>query len=148
MKRLLSFSLIGALLVLAVTDTAYAGDRGKGSKRKHDSRYEHRNGHDDQRHRGHHDHVRHHGRYLGSRDVVVIREYYRPYYRPLPRGVQHVYYRDGYLPPGWAKRIRPVPVYVVRDLPPLPYGYSRGIIDGHVVVHNNHGFIFDVAVLF
>ena len=127
MKRLLFLALTGALLATAVTDNAYAGDRGKGSKRQHDRR---------------------HVRYLESRDVVVIRDYYRPYYRPLPRGVHHVYYRDGYLPYGWAKRIRPVPVHVVRNLHPLPYGYSRGIIDGHLVVHNTRGLIVDVAVLF
>ena len=127
MKRLLFFALTGALLATAVTDNAYAGDRDKGSKRHHDRR---------------------HVRYLDSRDVVVIRDYYRPYYRPLPRGVRYVYYRDGYLPYGWAKRIRPVPVHGVRNLHPLPYGYSRGIIDGHLVVHNTHGLIVDVAVLF
>ena len=147
MKRLLFLALTGALLATAVPDIAYAGDRDKGSKHRRDSRYEHRNGHDDRRHHDKHDHDRRHVHYLGSRDVVVIREYYRPYYRPLPRGVQHVYYRDGYLPPGWAKRIRPVPVHVVHGAP-LPHGYSRGIIDGHVVVHNNHGLILDVAVLF
>jgi hypothetical protein len=39
-------------------------------------------------------------------------------------------------------------VYVERGLPPVPRGYRRGIIDGHVVVHNASGFILDVAVLF
>lgn len=87
-------------------------------------------------------------RYFGSRDVVIIRDYYRPYYRPLPRGVRQVYARRGYLPPGWARRIHPVPVHVGRRLPPVPRGYQRGIIDGHVVVHNSSGFILDVALLF
>jgi len=137
-KRLLFFALTGALLATAVTDNAYAGDRDKGSKRRDDRHHDN----------GHRHHDRRDVRYLESRDVVVIRDYYRPYYRPLPRGVHHVYYRNGYLPYGWAKRIRPVPVHVVRDLHPLPYGYSRGIIDGHLVVHNTHGLIVDVAVLF
>jgi len=86
--------------------------------------------------------------YFRDRDVVVIREYYRPSYRELPRGVRKHYARRGHLPRGWAKRIRPVPVYVERQLPVLPRGYRRGVIDGHVVVHSDSGFIFDVAVLF
>lgn len=80
--------------------------------------------------------------------MVIIRDYYRPYYRPLPRGVRHVYARRGHLPPGWAKRAHPVPIYVERRLPPIPRGYRRGIIDGHLVVHNAAGFILDVALLF
>ena len=79
---------------------------------------------------------------------MIIRDYYRPHYRPLPRGIRQIYARRGHLPPGWATRIHPVPVYVERRLPPLPYGYHRGIIDGHVVVHNSAGFILDVALLF
>jgi hypothetical protein len=39
-------------------------------------------------------------------------------------------------------------VYVERELVPLPYGYSRGIIDGQLVVHDRRGLIVDVAVLF
>ena len=87
-------------------------------------------------------------RYFRDRDIVVVRDYYRPHYRPLPRGLQHRYYRTGYLPPGWAKRIRPVPVYLERDLVVVPRGYHRGLIDGHAVVYNDRGFVLDVAVLF
>jgi hypothetical protein len=86
--------------------------------------------------------------YFGSRDVVVIRNYYRPYYRPLPRSTRYVYARSGYLPPGWARRIQPVPVYVERGLPPIPRGYRRGLIDGYAVVYNPSGSILDVALLF
>jgi hypothetical protein len=93
-------------------------------------------------------HVRYDRRYFHDREVHVIREYYRPYYRPLPRGLRHRYYRTGYLPPGWAKRIRRVPVYVERELVVLPHGYHRGIIDGHAVVYNSSGLIIDIAVLF
>jgi len=85
--------------------------------------------------------------YVRDRDVVLIREYYVTHER-LPRGVRKHYARRGQLPRGWAKRMRPVPVYVERQLPVLPRGYRRGVIDGHVVVHNDSGFIFDVAVLF
>jgi hypothetical protein len=105
---------------------------------------------------------RHHGRhgrgdvvvyesrrdFFRPHDVVVIRDYYRPYYRPVPRGYDRVYYRGGYMPVGWERRIRPVPVYLEPELVVVPQGYRRGIIDGRAVVYNNRGFILDVAVLF
>jgi hypothetical protein len=87
-------------------------------------------------------------RYYRPRDVVVIRDYYRPYYRPVPVDVSRYYYRGGYLPPGWHRRIRPVPVYLEPELVVVPRGYRRGIIDGQAVVYNDRGFLLDVAVLF
>ena len=87
-------------------------------------------------------------RYFRDRDVIVIRDYYRPYYRPLPPGLRSRYYRTGYLPHGWHRRMRPVPVYVERELIVLPHGYHRGLIDGHAVIYNSRGMIIDVAVLF
>jgi hypothetical protein len=87
-------------------------------------------------------------RYFQHHDVIVIRDYYRPYYRPLPPGLRHRYYRTGNLPPGWAKRIHPMPVHVEGELAVVPHGYRRGVIDGHAVVYNDRGFILDVAVLF
>jgi hypothetical protein len=134
--------LAGAVLSGTVlTGTAEAGDRRKGSKhRRVEVRSENRS--DDHYRYGRND------RYFRDRDVVVIRDYYRPYYRPLPPGLQRRYYRTGYLPPGWAKRMRPVPVYVERQLVAVPYGYHRGIIDGHAVIYNDRGFMLDVAVLF
>jgi hypothetical protein len=137
-KRLILVTLTGALLAVTFSN-AFAGDRGKdnqgrASRRKVEGR----------------DHavVRRADHYFGPRDVVVVREYYRPYHRPLAHGVRHVYVRNGYLPYGWERRVRPVPVYVERELVPLPYGYSRSIIDGQLVVHNGRGLIVDVAVLF
>jgi len=120
--------ILGATVFASHAD---AGDR-KGSKhRRVEVRHEHR------------DH-----RYFRTRDVVVIRDYYRPYYRPLPRNVRYRYDRGRYLPPGWAKRVRPVPVYLERELVAVPRGYRRGLIDGRAVVFDNRGFILDVAVLF
>jgi hypothetical protein len=133
--------IAGAVLSGTVlTPPAEAGDRRKGSKH---SRVEVRYG-------DRYDHYRYsrHDRYFRDRDVVVIRDYYRPYYHPLSRGLQHRYYRTGYLPPGWAKRMRPVPVYVERELVAVPHGFHRGIIDGHAVIYNDRGFMLDVAVLF
>ena len=133
MKSLLSVMIAGVLLggtVLA--DHAEAGDKRRGSnQRRAEIRYEQR---DD--------------RYFRGRDVYVIRDYYRPYYRPLPPGLRYRYDRGGYLPPGWARRMRPIPVYVERDLYVVPRGYRRGIIDGRAVVYNDRGFILDGAVLF
>lgn len=102
---------------------------------RRDGRYDH---HNDRARNG----------YFRGRDVVVIREYYRPAYRPLPPGLARHYARSGFLPSGWARRMRPVPVYVERDMVRVPRGYRRGVIDGHVVVYNDRGFILDVAVLF
>lgn len=149
MKSLLSVMVAGALLggtVLA--DRAEAGDKRRGPARA-EVRYERFESGYYRDSRDYRD-DRHHGRdrYYRDRDIVVIRDYYRPYYRPLPPGLHQRYYRAGYLPPGWAKRIRPVPVYVERELVVVPRGYRRGIIDGHAVVYNDRGFILDVAVLF
>jgi hypothetical protein len=140
-KTVLSVMIAGALLSGTVfVDQAEAGDK----RRKHgrDARYER---YDDDYRGGR----RYYGdRYFYDRDVIVIRDYYRPHYRPLPPGLRHRYYRAGYLPPGWAKRMQPVPVYVERELVVVPHGYRRGVIDGHAVVYNDRGFILDVAVLF
>lgn len=131
MKSTLSLIVAAALLGGTVfVGQAEAGDR-RHRDRRAEIRYEHRD-----------------GRYFRDRDVVIIRDYYRPYYRPLPPGLRHRYVRGGYLPPGWARRIRPVPVYLERDLVVVPRGYHRGIIDGRAVIYNDRGFLLDVAVLF
>lgn len=158
MKRLLFVTLTGALLATALTSDAMAKDKGNDSHKKavprSDSRDNDRRGrdnYDDDRRRPDYrqDKVYRADRHFRHRDVVVVREYYRPYYRPVVHhDVRYVYVRHKTLPPGWQKKVRPVPVYVERDLEPIPYGYRRGIIDGHLVVHNDRGFIFDVAVLF
>ena len=114
MKSLLPVVLVGvALGGMIVVDRAEAGDKRRGG-RGTEIRYS-----------------RQDDRYFRGRDVVVIREYYRPYYRPLPPGLRHRYQRAGYLPPGWARRMRPLPVYVERELVVVPRGYRRGLIDGH-----------------
>ena len=76
----------------------------------------------------------------------MIRDYYRPYYRPVP--YPYRYYRGGSLPSGWRTRVVPVPVYLEPQFVPVPYGYSRGFIDGHAVVYNKSGFILDIAAVF
>lgn len=123
--------IVGAILGTTVfVQPAEAGDKRRGARRA------------EIRHQHHDDH------YIRGRDVVVIREYYRPSYRPLPQGLRNRYVRGGYLPPGWAKRMRPLPAHLERQLVVVPHGYRRGVIAGNAVVYNDRGFILDVAFLF
>lgn len=86
---------------------------------------------------------------FGAADVRVIRRHYEPRYRNLPPGLQKKVARGGELPPGWKKKLEPFPVDVERELPVLPNGYRRGVIDGHAVIYNSRtNVVIDVAVLF
>ena len=81
--------------------------------------------------------------------VRAIKTYYAPRRSQLPPGLQKKYARTGQLPPGWQKKMEPLPATIERDLPRLPDGYRRGIIEGHAVVYSSRaGTIIDVAVLF
>ena len=82
------------------------------------------------------------------RDVDVIRTHYARRYKKLPKGMKKKYARTGQLPPGWQKKMEPVPVEIERRCEPLPRGYHRGVIDAHAVIYNSRGMIIDVAVLF
>jgi hypothetical protein len=131
MRSLVSIMFVGVIFGGMVwADRVEAGDKNHGNRRA-DIRREHR---DD--------------RYLRGSDVAVIRDYYSAAHRPLPPGLRLRYHRAGYLPPGWARRMRPVPVRLERQLVVVPRGYRRGIIDDHVVVYNDRGFILNVAFLF
>jgi Ni/Co efflux regulator RcnB len=46
------------------------------------------------------------------------------------------YRAGGRLPDDWRKRMHPVPVAVVRELPPLPPGYAVGYFDGYCVAYD------------
>jgi len=137
-KRLLSLLAAGVVMSTVVASSVEAGDQGHKRGRAQVRVESRRDVRQDYRRGG----------YFRDRDVVVIRDYYRPYYRPLPPGLQKKYARSGYLPPGWARRVRPVPVYIERELPRVPRGYHRGVIDGRAVVYDDRGFILDIAVLF
>ena len=137
MKSLIWVMLAGVLLGGATVGARNAEADGRRNSKQRYSR-------DNDRH---HDRRGRDGRYFSDREVVLVREYYSPRYRHEPRG-RHKYYRSGYLPRGWHRRIRPYPVYLERDVVVLPRGYRRGVIDGHVVVYNTRGLIIDVAVLF
>src|SRR4051812_3478363 len=102
--------------------------------------------HEDQKHWNQHaaaasdddDARRHRGKecYFQPADTRVITQYYEPRRRELPPGLQKKLYRTGHLPPGWERRMQPLPVVVERRLAPLPSGYTRGYIDGYAVVYS------------
>lgn len=85
---------------------------------------------------------------FSTRDTTVIREYYAPQYRKLPPGLQKKYARTGTLPPGWQKKMTPMPVVLERRLEPLPTGYQRGVFEGHAVIYRPGGMIVDATVIF
>jgi hypothetical protein len=105
--------------------------------------------HEDQDDRGF-DHRDHSARncYFQARDARIINEYYAPRSRALPPGLQKKLYRTGHLPPGWERKMQPLPVAVERELVPVPSGYSRGYVDGYAVVYSprTHVVIDFVAV--
>jgi hypothetical protein len=87
--------------------------------------------------------------YFELRDLRVMSEYYAPRYRSLPPGLAKKLYRTGHLPPGWERKMEPLPVVVERQLVPLPGGYQRGVIDGYAVVYSPRTrVIIDVVALF
>ena len=87
--------------------------------------------------------------YFEPRDVRVLSEYYAPQYRRLPPGQAKKLYRTGHLPPGWEKRVEPLPIAIERQLVTLPGGYRRGVIEGYAVVYSPRTHVvIDVSVLF
>jgi hypothetical protein len=112
-SRIVSFLLFFVLCsVMLVADEGHGRGRGHGNN-----------------HHGDDDEDEHHFR---SHDRVVIINNYQA--RRLPPGLQKKLYRSGYLPRGWERDYRPFPVYVERELPPLPYGCQRGYYGGYAVV--------------
>jgi hypothetical protein len=88
------------------------------------------------------------GHRFNPHDVRVMSAYYAPRYRSLPPGLQKKLYRTGHLPPGWEKKMRPIPVVVERRLAPLPRAYRRGVFDRYAVIYDpGTHVIVDVALL-
>ena len=82
-------------------------------------------------------------------DVRVVREYYAPRYRRLPPGLAKKYARTGSLPPGWQRKIQPLPWVVERRMRALPREYRRGVIDDHAVIYAPRtGVIIDATIVF
>ena len=87
--------------------------------------------------------------YFQPGDTRVITGYYRQHQGELPPGLQKKVYGTGHLPPGWAKRMQPLPVIVERRLTPIPAGYSRGLIDGYAVVYSPRTqVVVDIVAVF
>src|SRR5262245_58664635 len=88
------------------------------------------------------------GCYFQRQDIAIVREYYEPRVRSLPPGLAKKLYRTGHLPPGWEKRMEPLPVVVERRLVVLPREYRRGYIDGSIVVYSPRtNVVVDVVTL-
>lgn len=97
------------------------------------------------------DHFDHHagGCYFQPGEVRVIREYYVPQRHGLPPGLQKKLNRGGRLPPGWERKIQPLPVVVERQMGVVPEGYRRGFIEGQAVVYAPRtGIVIDVFAVF
>jgi Ni/Co efflux regulator RcnB len=133
-------SICGALaLVLVVATPVTIGAQHGKNGEKHGNKHGHQRDADDVGDRG----------YFQEQDVRIIREYYEPRYRSLPPGLAKKYRRTGQLPPGWQKKMQPLPIEVERRLVVLPPEYRRGYIDGTVVVYSPHTqVIVDVVALF
>ena len=139
MKRVMSAALVGVLLS-GTSLVAAAKDHGK--KPKKHPQVAHASDHDRDTHVA--VAVR-----FGSADVRILRDHYQPRYRNLPPGLRKKVARGGQLPPGWQKKFEPFPTAIERQLPPLPQGHRRGVIDGHAVIFRSRtNAIVDVAVLF
>ncbi len=104
----------------------------------------------DDRYYDRHNDVRGDVRVIFSRgDTRIVREYYAPRYRKLPPGLAKKYARTGHLPPGWQRKIQPLPWAVERRLSVLPRGYRRGYIDDHAVIYAPRtGVIIDATIVF
>ena len=86
--------------------------------------------------------------YFPPHDVRILREYYAPRYRSLPPGLAKKFYRTGHLPPGWQKKMQPLPFMVERQLVMLPPAYRRGYFDGAILVYSPRSqVIVDVVSL-
>jgi hypothetical protein len=66
----------------------------------------------------------------------------------LPPGLQKQLRRNGTLPPGLQKRAEPFPLELSRQLPRLPAGYSRVIIEGRAMNMGSDGRIVDLIFVF
>jgi Ni/Co efflux regulator RcnB len=115
MKRtLFASTLAGIALLVSPATSLYSQER-------HDERADRAEQHNDYHFR--------------PEDAPKLRQHYK--------GIEKVdvahrgeFQSGGHMPNDWRKRIRPVPVDVVRELPPPPPGYVFGYIDGYCVAYN------------
>jgi hypothetical protein len=127
-KRRLFLAAILPLAAFSKADAFFDQDhhgheKGKGGHNDDD--------HDDEGPRGH---AKGHVRYFRPEDRVILGHYYPV--QSLPPGLRKKYARTGTLPPGWQNRLQPLPVAVVKELPPPPLNCERGYVDGYAVVYD------------
>jgi hypothetical protein len=96
---------------------------------------------------------------FSERDQVLIRRYFNGRGRNLPPGLakrngnlppgmEKQLRANGTLPPGLQKRAEPLPVELERQLPRLPRGYSRVLVEGRAMTLDINRRIIDVFVVF
>ena len=66
----------------------------------------------------------------------------------LPPGLEKQMQRNGVLPPGLQKRAEPFPVELSRQLPRLPAGYSRVIVEGRAMNVGSDNRVVDIMFIF
>jgi hypothetical protein len=97
---------------------------------------------------------------FSERDQRLIRSYFRSRHGRglppglakrngnLPPGLEKQLRRNGELPPGLQKRAEPFPLELGRQLPRLPSGYSRLIIEGRALIVGSDQRVIDVMFIF
>lgn len=97
---------------------------------------------------------------FSPRDQAMIRSYYRgaggrglppglaKRNGNLPPGLEKQVRANGTLPPGLQKRVEPFPADLDRQLPRVPVGYSRVMMDGRAMTVGSDNRIIDVFVVF
>jgi hypothetical protein len=116
---------------------------------RHDEEHDKGNGGRGKGHHGREDRYErpHESKFFRPSDRTVILNYYGGP-RRLPPGLARRLERGGSLPPGWERRFRPMPVVLVRELPPPCPTCSMGIIDNCAVVYDRRTrIILDVMAL-
>jgi len=80
-------------------------------------------------------HVKYEICYLPSHDARLVRDYYEPRSRALAPGLAPKGVSAGQLPPGWERKVKPLPAALEQQLVVLPPDYRRGYVDGSVLVY-------------
>ena len=65
----------------------------------------------------------------------------------LPPGLERQLQRNGTLPPGLQKKVEPFPAELSQQLPRLPSGYSRVIVEGRALILDRNNKIFDIMAI-
>jgi hypothetical protein len=87
------------------------------------------------------------GYFFGDRDREVLQRCLDRYdFEGLPPGIQKKLARGGTLPPGLARRQRPLPDSCSRRLPRLPGNYVRVIVGNRVIILEGGSHIADMLI--